>query len=61
MAIGAGGNIFSWFNDSGFWLVSEIGGLTKGETLQTWTALTTIISVTGLITVLILSTILPLA
>lgn len=61
MVIGAGGNIFSWFNDSGFWLVSEIGGLTKRETLQTWTALTTIISVTGLITVLILSTVLPLA
>ncbi|MFW6317838.1 MAG: GntP family permease, partial [Halorubrum sp.] len=58
---GAGGNIFSWFNDSGFWLVSEIGGLTKKETLQTWTALTTIISVTGLITVLVLSTVLPLA
>ena len=61
MAIGAGGNIFSWFNDSGFWLVSEIGGLTKRETLQTWTALTTIISITGLITVLIVSTVLPLA
>ncbi|WP_418285539.1 GntP family permease [Halorubrum sp. DTA46] len=61
MVIGAGGNIFSWFNDSGFWLVSEIGGLTKTETLKTWTALTTIISVTGLITVLILSTVLPLA
>ncbi|WP_049909073.1 GntP family permease [Halorubrum saccharovorum] len=60
MVIGAGGNIFSWFNDSGFWLVSEIGGLTKRETLQTWTALTTIISVTGLITVLIVSTIFPL-
>jgi len=60
MVIGAGGNIFSWFNDSGFWLVSEIGGLTKRETLQTWTALTTIISVTGLITVLIVSTLFPL-
>ncbi|QIO25538.1 GntP family permease [Haloarcula sp. JP-L23] len=61
MAIGAGGNIFSWFNDSGFWLVSEIGGLTKMETLKTWTALTTIISITGLVTVLILSAVLPLA
>ncbi|WP_135665245.1 GntP family permease [Halorhabdus rudnickae] len=61
MAIGAGGNICSWFNDSGFWLVSEIGGLTKTETLKTWTVLTTIISVSGLITVLIVSTIFPLA
>ncbi|MUV61691.1 GntP family permease [Halobacterium sp. CBA1126] len=61
MAIGAGGNICSWYNDSGFWLVKEIGGLTQVETLKTWTALTTIISVTGLVTVLVLSTVLPLA
>ncbi|WP_430503806.1 GntP family permease [Haloparvum sp. PAK95] len=61
MAIGAGGNIFSWYNDSGFWLVKEIGGLTQAETLKTWTALTTVISVTGIITVMVLSTLFPLA
>lgn len=61
MVIGAGGNIGSWYNDSGFWLVKEIGGLTQAETLKTWTALTTIISVTGLVSVLILSSVLPLA
>ncbi|WP_049894325.1 GntP family permease [Halogranum rubrum] len=61
MAIGAGGNICSWYPDSGFWLVKEIGGLTQAETLKTWTVVTTIISVTGLVSVLILSTIFPLA
>ncbi len=61
MAIGAGGNICSWYNDSGFWLVKEIGGLTQAETLKTWTMLTTIISITGLVTVLILSSLIPLA
>ncbi|MCD2202668.1 GntP family permease [Halobacterium sp. KA-6] len=61
MVIGAGGNICSWYNDSGFWLVKEIGGLTQAETLKTWTALTTVISVTGLVTVLIMSSVLPLA
>ncbi|WP_226010389.1 GntP family permease [Halomicrobium salinisoli] len=61
MAIGAGGNICSWYNDSGFWLVKEIGGLTQGETLRTWTVLTTLIAVTGLITTLFLSSIFPLA
>ena len=61
MAIGAGGNIFSWYNDSGFWLVKEIGGLTQAETLKTWTALTTLISVAGLATVLVVSTFFPLA
>nr|WP_224270740.1 SLC13 family permease [Haloprofundus salinisoli] len=60
MAIGAGGNIFSWYNDSGFWLVKEIGGLTQTETLKTWTALTTIVSVMGLLMVLLLSWVLPL-
>ena len=61
MAIGAGGNIFSWYNDSGFWLVKEIGGLTLSETLRTWTVLTTLISVAGLVTVLVVSTLVPLA
>jgi len=61
MAIGAGGNIASWYNDSGFWLVKEIGGLTQGETLRTWTVLTTLIAITGLITTLVLSSIFPLA
>ncbi|MDS0298600.1 GntP family permease [Halogeometricum sp. S1BR25-6] len=61
MAIGAGGNICSWYNDSGFWLVKEIGGLTQAETLKTWTVLTTIISITGIVAVLVYSTVLPLA
>ncbi|AFK19936.1 GntP family permease [Haloferax mediterranei ATCC 33500] len=61
MVIGAGGNICSWYNDSGFWLVKEIGGLTQAETLKTWTALTTIISVTGLVVVLVVSTVFPLS
>ncbi|KYH25101.1 low affinity gluconate transporter [Halalkalicoccus paucihalophilus] len=60
MAIGAGGNIFSWYNDSGFWLVKEIGGLTQAETLKTWTVLTTIISVSGLLTTLLVSSVFPL-
>ncbi len=61
MAIGAGGNICSWYNDSGFWLVKEIGGLTQIETLKTWTVVTTLISVVGITVVLILSTLFPMA
>ncbi|WP_435076790.1 GntP family permease [Halococcus sp. AFM35] len=61
MAIGAGGTTTSWYNDSGFWLVKEIGGLTQAETLKTWTVLTTLIAITGLISVLVLSSIFPLA
>ncbi len=61
LAIGAGGTRTSWYNDSGFWLVKEIVGLTQAETLKTWTVLTTLIAITGLISVLVLSSIFPLA
>lgn len=61
MAIGAGGNIFSWYNDGGFWIITEIGGLTQTEALKTWTVVTTLIAVFGLVSTLILSTVFPLA
>jgi GntP family gluconate:H+ symporter len=61
MVIGAGATTLSWYNDSGFWIVKELAGLTQTETLKTWSVLTTLISVVGLITTLIVSTLLPLA
>jgi GntP family gluconate:H+ symporter len=61
MIIGAGGTIFSWFNDSGYWIVKEVGGLTQEETIKIWTALTTIVSITGFLVVMIVSTIFPFA
>ncbi|GAA0301788.1 GntP family permease [Halarchaeum salinum] len=61
LAIGAGGIACSWYNDSGFWVVKEIGGLTQGETLKTWTVVTSLLSVTAMILVLVYSTLLPLA
>ncbi len=60
MIIGAGGTIFSWYNDSGFWIVKEIGGLTQEETFKIWTALTTIVSITGFAVVMVLSTLFPM-
>ncbi len=60
MAIGSGAIIFSWYNDSGFWIVSEMGGLTQAETFQTWSAMTTIIAFTGLITAWVFSIVIPL-
>ena len=48
MAIGADGNICSWHNDSGLWLVKETGGLIQLEALKTWTVGTTLISVAGI-------------
>ena len=60
-AIGFGGMICPWMNDSGFWVVGRLAGFTEKETLKTWTALLTFNSIVGLVTVLVLSRVLPLA
>jgi GntP family gluconate:H+ symporter len=60
LAIGFGGMILSWMNDSGFWVVGRLSGFTEKQTLQTWTAVLTLNSVVGLLAVLLASKILPL-
>lgn len=47
IAIASGASIASHVNDSGFWLVSRLLNLTEGETLRSWTVLSTVASVTG--------------
>lgn len=54
LAIGAGSVFFSHVNDAGFWLVKEYFGLSVGQTLKSWSAMETLLSVTGLIVVLLL-------
>ena len=61
LAIGFGAMIFSWMNDSGFWVVSKLSALTEGETLRTWSVITTVNSLVGVVTVYLLSKILPFA
>ncbi|MFO8099376.1 MAG: hypothetical protein R6T83_07100 [Salinibacter sp.] len=60
MAVGTGGLLFSWYNDSGFWIVREVAGLPQKETFQTWSAVNTVMSVTGLVVVLLLSSLFAL-
>jgi len=55
LATGAGSAICSHVNDAGFWMVKEYFGLTMKETFLTWSILSTIVSVTGLIGILLLS------
>jgi len=59
LAIGFGSIILSWMNDSGFWVVSKLSGMTEKETLQTWTVVTTVISVSGLVVTLLGATVFP--
>jgi len=61
LAIGFGATGFSWMNDSGFWVVSRLAGLTERETLRTWTPMLGVISVTGLALTLLASRLWPLA
>jgi len=49
LAIASGATILSHVNDSGFWLVNRYLGLTEKETLQSWTVMETIISISGFI------------
>jgi GntP family gluconate:H+ symporter len=54
LAIGAGSVFFSHVNDAGFWLVKEYFGLSVGQTLKSWSAMETLLSVSGLVFVLLL-------
>jgi len=60
LAIGYGAMTCSWMNDSGFWVVSRLSGMTQRETLKTWSVLSIGLAVSGLITTLIASMLLPL-
>lgn len=55
LATGAGSLIISPPNDPGFWLFKEFFGLTVKETVRTWCAVETIISIMGLAGVLVIS------
>ena len=55
LATGAGSLIFSPPNDPGFWLFKEFFGLSVKNTVRTWCALETIISVMGLGGVLLIN------
>jgi GntP family gluconate:H+ symporter len=52
LAVGFGSKFLAWMNDSGFWIICRLGGLTQEETLKTWTPLVSIVSVAGLVEVL---------
>jgi GntP family gluconate:H+ symporter len=55
LAIGAGSLFLSHVNDAGFWLVKEYFGLSVGQTLKSWSAMETLLSVVGLVVVLLVN------
>ncbi|MFC1443762.1 gluconate:H+ symporter [Streptacidiphilus sp. N1-10] len=55
LAIGAGSLFFSHVNDAGFWLVKEYFGMSVGQTLKSWSAMETLISVLAIALIMPLS------
>lgn len=55
IAIASGASIMSHVNDSGFWLVSKYLALSEKQTFKSWTVMTTILALTGFVSVYILS------
>ena len=55
IAIASGASIFSHVNDSGFWLVGQYLRITEKQTFKSWTIMTTILAITGFITVCIIN------
>lgn len=60
VAIGCGSKIGMWMNDSGFWVISRMSGMTEMETLKTASAMVFIEGCVGLIATMILASIWPM-
>ncbi len=60
MAIGCGSKLIPWMNDSGFWIVTEMSGMTTKEAIRHFSALLTIMGLAGLVFIMILAGLFPL-
>ena len=54
LSVAAGSMVFSHVNDSGFWLVSRYFGLSEKQTFLSWSLMTTLVSLCGFLTVVLL-------
>lgn len=61
MVIGFGSKPVPWMNDSGFWVISKMSGMTEGETLMNFSVMATIMAIVGLIVSMIGAQFIPLA
>ena len=59
-AIGGGSLIGSWMNDSGFWVVSKMSGISEPDALRTWTVLLFVLGCTSLAITMVLANVMPL-
>ncbi len=59
LAIGCGSKPGMWMNDSGFWVISKMSGLTEGETLRTASVMVCVEGCVGLVATVLLAWWLP--
>lgn len=60
LAIGCGSKPLPWMNDSGFWQVATMTGMTTSQTLKTFTAALTLMGLTGFAITIVGAWLLPL-
>jgi gluconate:H+ symporter, GntP family len=60
VAIGAGSKIGMWMNDSGFWVIAKMSGMTEAEMLKTVSVMVFIEGCVGLVATVILAMVWPL-
>jgi len=61
LAIGFGSKILMWMNDSGFWVIGKMSGMTELETLKYISPLLTIMGCFGVVLTIIIATFFPMA
>jgi GntP family gluconate:H+ symporter len=60
LAIGGGSLVGVWMNDSGFWIVAKMGGLTETQALRTYTPVAAIVGTVAFLLSVLLAWLLPL-
>ena len=60
LVIGCGSKLIPWMNDSGFWVICKMSGMTEAETLKTCSTMMTLMGIVGLFVIMILARLFPL-
>ena len=61
MAIGCGSKPFPWMNDSGFWVINRMSGMTIRESIRSVSFLMTVMAIDGLVAVMLLAWLFPMS
>ncbi len=60
LVIGCGSKVFAWMNDSGFWIICKMSGMTEAETIKHFSFQLAVMGIAGLIATMIAARLFPL-